>query len=267
MKKWIMGAILQLACLPAVYGLYSGNPADPVLGNGSTFFNCENSWWNPKIGYQRDYISDRKLKSGGLPHSRIDRFEVITDQGTIAWDFCQRFEIYGSVGSAHLDMDNRPFTPFLGVDDEFPANWHTNDGTIWSVGGKIILWDWCNTLVGVSGAYSQWRAHFTSDSVETFATPSSKLSYNEWIATIGAAYNFCYAVPYINLTFSGLTNSRVHGVAATSGLGYSRFSLKARDVCGLAIGTSITPVDSFYVTVEARLINEKSLTLQGQIRF
>lgn len=267
MKKWIMGAILQLACLPAVYGLYSGNPADPVLGNGSTFFNCENSWWNPKIGYQRDYISDRKLKNGSLPHSRVDRFEVIADQGTIAWDFCQRFEIYGSVGAAHLDMDNRPFVGLITLDDETPANWHTNDGTIWSVGGKIILWDWCNTLVGVSGAYSQLRNHFTSDTVDVFAPTSAKLHLNEWQASIGAAYNFCYAVPYINVNFSGLTNSRVQNISDASDLAVGRFSLRAREVCGLAIGTSITPVDSFYVTVEARLINERSLTLQGQIRF
>lgn len=270
MKKWITGIVFQLACIPAAFGMYSGNPADPMLGNGSLYF-CDSPWWSPKLGFQRDYVLDRKLKTNSLHIQRVDEFEINSDQATIAFDFCRSFEVYGSVGAARAFMRNRPDLP--PADPQKHQDWETSDGTIWSVGGKVILWDCSNAIVSVLGGYEQYRTNFEWIGIQTVnpADTKAKLRYSEWQVSVGGAYNFCCAVPYINLNFSGLTSSKVTGVQTIpqddTTVSVNTICLKTRKCVGLSIGTSFAPVDCFYVTVEARVINERALTLQGQLKF
>jgi hypothetical protein len=271
MKKWITGIVFQLACLPAAFGMYSGNPADPMLGNGSLYF-CDSPWWSAKLGYQRDYVTDRKLKSEKFAEThRVDDFHMVSDQGTIAFDFCKTFEVYGSVGAGRVFMRTRPGVVGLPQVNE---KWETVDGTMWSVGGKVVLWDCDNAIISVLGGYEQLHAKFAWDDLH-FTNPRgtrAKLRYNEWQVSVGSAYNFCCAVPYINLNFSGLTASKVKNIreippSVTLQTIDNTFKLKARKLVGLSIGTSWVPVDCFYVTVEARLINERSMTFQAQVKF
>lgn len=270
-QKWLLGLVLllQLALVPTAYGLYSGNPADPMLGNGSVFF-CDSPWWSPKIGYQRDYITDAKLKSSDPIVSRIGEFDLTIDQAVIAWDFCQRFEIYGTVGAGKLFT--RPFPGNFGTAIEKHRDFQSVDGTAWSVGGKAIIFDWCNTIVGIDGKYGEINADFAWDGLhEDNIGTLSKFHYRQWQVSLGAAYNFCCAAPYINLLFNGLTDSSIYDLQLApvdnNTTTLNSLNLKQRGNVGLAVGTSFIPTESFYVTVECRFINERSLTLQGLIKF
>ncbi len=269
MKKWILGTIVQFSCLTQIYSAYSGNPADPMLGNGNLC--CNESFWIPKIGYQRDYITDRKLKGRNLlVTDRLDEFELISDRGTIAFDFCNRIEVNGSVGAGRLFMRARPHNlTALQKHEDFQFK----DGTMWSVGGKAILFDWCNTFISASGVYQHFHGRAAWDGLHTLDPRGTRtrVHFHEWQFSVGAAYNFCCIVPYINVNFSGLVKSKItnlQSVPADAGTTtLDHIDLRQRRVAGLSLGTSFTPVDCFYVTVEAQVINERALTLQGQLRF
>lgn len=270
MKKWVLAVLCQLFYLSTAFGIYSGNPADPFLGNGSLWLG--ENYLVPKLGFQRDYITDRKIKSRSLPSTnRVDEFEFVSDQATLAIDFCQRVEATIAVGSGRLfsrfrphDIANRQEHEDIQFKDSCP---------VWNIGGKVIVCNWCNTILSVSGAFQQFRARAAWDGLHTtdFRVTKTKIHFNEWQISLGAAYNFYCLVPYANLNFSGLLNSHIRDLQLipvdTDTSTVDRLRLRTRKLVGLSLGTSFTPVDCFYVTVELRTINERSLTLQGQIKF
>lgn len=264
--KLLLAILLQLTFLPTVFALYTGNPSDPVLGNKSLFCG-DNSWWSPKIGYLRDYINDRKLRSNDLPSKRNDEFTFTWDQVIIAFDFCKKVEVYGTVGAGSVFIVNRPDNV---ASFQMHREYQSKDGTTWGVGSKVVVFEHCDTLFGIDGRYQEFFTKMVWDGMHDGMRPSgTRLDYREWQVSLGAAHNFCYLVPYINLNFSGLVRSKIKDLQnprtdnGTTNL--EQIRLQVRRHTGLAIGTSFV-TKNFYVTAEARLINERSISLSAVLK-
>ena len=264
--KLLLAILLQLTFLPTIFALYTGNPSDPFLGNKGLFCG-NNSWWSPKIGYLRDYISDRKLESKDLPFRRNDQFTFTWDQAMIAFDFCNRVEVYGTVGAGSVLITNRPDTL---ASFQMHRDFQSRDGTTWGVGSKVVVFEQCDTLFGIDGKYQEFFTKMAWDGVHDGMRPSgTRLDYKEWQVSLGVAHNFCYLVPYISLNFSGLTHSKLKDLqnpsadAVTTNLAQIR--LHVRRHTGLAIGTSFV-TETFYVTAEARFINERSISFAAILK-
>lgn len=250
MKKVAMYMFAVLAAA-TVNASYNGNPAEPQLtpGAGLWWSGCED--WSLKLGYQRDDVTDRKLKTESGFLAAHDRFEIHADRGVATINWCDKYEVYGSLGAASFEWNESPF------------HFSSKDRLIWGVGARGILWECDCTVVGLDVHYESGRPHGRHNSDSTVSeTFFSHLRYHEWQVGLGIAQKIGYFTPYAAVKWS-YARVKAHNNVDSE----LDFSLKSRRPVGLALGVTLSSCDWFDLTFEARMFDERAATVAANVKF
>jgi hypothetical protein len=242
------------------FALYLGNPASPdAIERG--LFIAEDAFMTVKAGYQVDFILDKRFKYYSGASARIDSFEGELNQGVITLDFLERIEAYASVGAMQATFSHRP------KPGQFMREYQTNYRVTWGVGGRLIVYEWGNSFIGLEGGYQWAYPHIKWDALNGSAfTTDAKMRYREWQAGVGFAHRIEMFIPYIAVKYSNV-KAKVSSIRHDLELAHSHFKMRNRDHFGLVLGCTLTPDKFFDINVESRLIDEQAITLAGNVKF
>lgn len=259
MKKLTLLLVMLLAGA-SLNALYNASPAEPeAIDEG--FFLSKSNFAALKVGFQRDYVADRRLKALDGATGIINRFEAIMDQGVVTLNLEDRYEIFGSVGSMRADFSNHP-----AVDHQI-RSYHTNNNFLVGAGARAIAFRWRSTDLGINGTYQYSRPTIRTYELDGVTIPSgnSHLNYQEWQFGIGVSHHIDFFTPYLNLNYSAVLARVQHLPAALLATRY--FKMHSREHIGLAFGCALSTGKLFDLTVEAGVISEEYLTLAGNLKF
>jgi hypothetical protein len=255
-----MKKILALLLCPfSVYALYQGSPAQPqIIDQG--FWFPQDSFMTVKVGYQGDYVYDRKMKLYGDFHNRIDRFQIWTNQAVMTANVLDRFEVYASAGSMTVDFWHR-----LNVDGK-RREYESHDN--WTVGGgaRLLLLQWGNTSLGVDGTLQYANPFIVWDALDGVAhATGAHVRYLDWQVGFALSYTADLFTPYIAAIYSS-ADARLDGVHDDV-LPTTHVKMRSRDHFGMALGCTLSSGKIFDLTFEARLIDEQAVTAAANVKF
>lgn len=252
-----LGLLLWLQT--ALSALAIGNPAEPQLIEKG-FFTPDNWTVGMKLGYQGNFVFDRKLRAFGGAKGRIDHFKTTTNQGVLTLGYFNRLEVYGSFGAISTHFWNRPRS------DGKRREFETHDHWIAGGGACFLLAEWGNTGIGVDGKAQVGRPAVKWASVDGAAHASgAHVRYHEWQVSFAAYHTVDMFTPYIGLKYSNV-HADVEGISQAI---YSRthFKMHSRVKYGMALGCSVTPNKKIDLNVEVQLIDEQAITIGGNLKF
>lgn len=275
MKKLVLTALTVLSC-GGVIALPLGNPSDASLLCQGVFLDktCSDpcgSWldaFNFRFGFYGDYVYNRHMQAKGSQglvgsnDSIVERSQVFTNAGYLAVNFCNRFDIFATLGASNYRSDTSVIFPI----DEVPSSTRfriaTSTHFSWSVGGRATVWECGCTALGIEGQYFQFRPEVTRLDLGDFASsyPNFDAVYREWQVGLGISHRIRCLVPYIGVKYSRAQFS-YHPTTATV------FSYRNQKHWGYAVGTTLVACDRISVTAEGRFADEKALHVNAQIRF
>jgi hypothetical protein len=255
MKKLIAAFL----CIPSLYALYLGNPAEPqIIDEG--FFISQDSLFSVKVGYQGDFVFDRKLRAFDGATGRIDRFNIWMNQGVLTLNILDRFEAYASVGSITTSFWDRPHI------DHQRREYETHDK--WTAGGglKLIVMQWGNTVLGADGKLQYGAPHIKWATVDgiSYAT-GARVVYREWQVGLAVSHTVDLFTPYIGATYSHVKGEVEH--LSHTVYPRSHFKFRCRDHFGMAVGCSLSSGKKVDLNLEARMFSEQAVTGAANVKF
>jgi hypothetical protein len=256
MKKiWI---VLMCGCIK-LQALYFGNPASPqIIEKG--FFIPLDSLFSCKLGFEKDWVFDRKVHLYGNIKGYTGRFESGIDQGLFTLVFLDRLEVYGSVGSFQASFSNR-----LSIDNK-QRDYNTSDKITYGGGARLVLAQFGKVIIGVDGKFQYSNPRIDSVTVNGVGYSShAKVLYRESQAGFGISFEVKPLMPYIGVKYS-------EAVARVNGLGkdispLSRFKMRSKGRCGMVVGCTVSTGKIVDLTFEAALFDEQSATVAGNLKF
>lgn len=278
MKTWLITLLLALA-IGRAYGLPVGNPAEPALF--CCHSTCDEACSVPcdffvdlidlRIGFYGDYVFNRHLKT--VTQRKIDYTQMFTNAGYLALNFCQRFDLFTTLGVTKFSF-NTNLEPFNSDNPSPCFDFESNTMFSWSVGVRTTLVERNCFVWGITGQYfSSWptaRVLFVRANVDAHPDETSRRKYTEWQIGTGISYRYSeYFVPYIALKYTDVLwrfNNELFSVTGT----LARIpNLRNRSHWGFAFGVSLAPFacDRIVVTTEGRFGDESALYVNGQICF
>jgi hypothetical protein len=257
MKKWILFFLLTIANLQA---LYVGNPYQPGAVEKGMFI-CDDAVVGLKVGYQADFVLDRRLKSYGGVSSRIDDFQSQWNQGVITLSLAERVDFYGSLGAMQASFSHRPGP------DHYRREYDTSYKFTWGFGARAIVYEWKHCSIGVEGSYQWAKPPIKWDALNgTSFTTSADLHYQEWQVGLGISRQIQFLIPYGVFKYSNV-HAKATPLRSDLDLPVTSLKMTNRDHFGLALGCTFTTGKDFDLTVESRFIDEQAVSLAGNLRF
>lgn len=225
-----------------VHGLYQGNPAScdfPTQG----FVIPEESNVSAKIGYQAEYVFDRKME---LINQRLD-YPFLLDQATFLFNqaaltlnIVDRLEAFATLGTMRLSLKRKE-----------ESELHSNNGFTWSFGGRALLVFWEETSLGVAASYL-----VSYPSPQQTLLKDFNLSYNEWQIELVISQRINPVSLYLGGAYSyaqlGITHHEVY---------------KNRYKLSMITGLSVFTKKGFTMNIEAKFFGETSLGGSLDFRF
>ncbi len=259
MKKWIYGLVLLLMTT-TLQALYLGNPYQPGDVTQGLFIS-EDALIGLKIGYQADYVIDRRLKSYHGVNARMDEFQSQWNQGVATCVIAERVEFYASAGSMQATFSHRP------APEHHRIQYQTSYKTTWGFGSRAIVYEWGDCCIGIEGGYQWAKPPIKWDALngKSFTT-SANLHYQEWQVGLGISKQIECFIPYGAVKYSNVSG-KVALLRPDLELDVTSFKMANRDHFGLVLGCSFTTGKFFDLTLESRLIDEQALSLAGNLRF
>lgn len=258
--------ILLLLCLSShAYALYNGNPSLPMMPEAGLLIS-KNFWLGLKVGYELDWVYDRKLKMENqhLKHFKKHayRFESLSNFGVLTLNFADRVEFYTTLGEMFCELSHRPFP-------DTKISYHTDNHFAWGVGGRAILAYWGDLQVSVNAAYLQSMPSLSSLRVNHifFSTRDTEFDFSQWQVGFGASYRLAWFIPYIGIDYSDFRTRIDHLDAIDEWIPNSHVTFKDTYPIGIFLGVGFSPRWAFNVNVEARFINENALSVSADFKF
>lgn len=239
--------------------LYLGNPAEPqIIDKG--FFLAQDSFFTVKAGYQGDWVFNRKMRAQDGVSGRVDRFQFLMNQGVVTFNILDRSEFYLSAGSMSASYWHRPHG------DRERREVESHDRWTAGAGGRLIIFQWGSTVLGVDAKYQYSAPHFKWATVNGVShATGAHMRYWEWQIGTALSYTADILTPYIGATYS---------VAQANLLGFqssiyprSHFHMRNADRFGMAVGCAISSGKMVDINLEARLISEQSITAAANVKF
>lgn len=243
----------------AGFALYNGNPAEPSLIDKGFLF-LGNALFGFKMGYQGDLVFNRKLHALDGASGNIQTFRYYSNEGVLTLNIIDRFEFYGSAGAMQAKIGYRP------PGDSQKRSFETDSHFLWGVGGRGILLQWKEVILGLDAKY---RYSLPPIKWSSFAGqkshPGIKLHYEEWQIGAGLSGRVGFFVPYMAVMFAEVLGKMDH--IPPSVLPKKSFALHNRDNWGLALGGEVCAGGLFDLALELRLFGETALTLAANIKW
>ena len=256
-------AAMTLATISA-FSLYNGNPSSPELPEDG-FLIPKECWLGIKTGYQGDYVFSRSMiarAANSTASHQINSFSSYMNSGTLTFNFANRAEFYGVLGSYKLKLSQR-------LDENNQVHLSSDPYISGILGLRAILATWGDTHLGadVKGFISYPEIDSIQVNGSSVPSGSAKFSDREW--QIGASLShqvFCF-VPYIGLTY---THARLKATKLSSLKTFypkEELRLNNKYSFGFVFGFGLTADTGFSCNLEARIIQEAAATASVDFRF
>lgn len=260
MKLWIF-----LLLTPALFALYNGNPSLPNMPEEG-IWSSNDAWWGIKLGYEWDRTFDKKVKVDGRESSireRFDTYKSLKNQGTLTFNASDRFELYGKLGVMKIDLAQRPTDTVL-------MEYQTNSQFMWGVGGRIILVYWDEMVMGFNALYSGsfMRIDRIFQNGGSRRTSGARFKYAEWQLGVSFSREIGLFIPYVGLAYASM-HSNLYNVPNDPNFSFqvADEDIKTGQPFLLLIGVGLTKIRGVSFNLESRMIGERAITLNGNIRF
>lgn len=289
MKRLVLCTLCLFA--GALQALPVGNPGEASLYKNGLY--CETNkvgvcdpdfkWylaWSLRLGFYGDYCFNRHMHTRGhrdafINNKPIQRMEIFTNAAYLALNFCNRIDLFSSLGGTKIDEHfNGSITWAYGC-----AELEYNTNFSWSLGARATLLEWKCLLVGLEGQYFSVNndiKKYCESHLKFVPVGKEPNRYESWQVGLGVSYVIATScprlvmAPYLAATWS---DARIRGglIPFTNIDGDEVDilipSLKNTDSWGFAVGTTFNLCDEVGVSVEGRYGSEVGLYVNGQLRF
>ena len=239
-----------------------GNPSLPMeIHEG--FYIPSSSCTSSRIGYEGDFVSNARMNENSDP---VDEYRQITNSGTVTINFIDRIDLYSTLGSSRTYATWRFTTP-KGKTNRMELE--TIYRFLWAVGGRCVLYEWGNAILGCGGRYSRTDTPlaWTTINGAPISTSGSHLRWEQWQVNLLLSYKIDIFIPYLGINYlNGKTEVGPFQTAITQNE-KSSLHMKNRSSIGLVIGCSLTSGKDFFLNIEGRLIDEEAFDISGEIKF
>ena len=281
-KKLALTTLIFLTC-GAIQALPVGNPADPMLYQDNLWFgDCQ--WHDCTIpngktydlpelhlGYYGDYVFNRRLQAKEEAGT-VELTTIFTNAGLVVVNFYDWFEFFATVGVSNFysrSTANNTNAPGVEIELGFSPTMSYSGGL------RVPFWC-CDCLYfGLEAQYFfsrtelDWLESMNNGTFTHFGHGADRNGdYSEWQASIAGSYifvdmaNFAF-IPYAALQFSGVN----WNLEKMGGNAIAFQDQKQQRLLGWTIGVTALFCDLLGVSVEGRFVNEKALSVLGQISF
>jgi len=257
--------VLLLLLPVKVLSLYNGNPSLPMMPEEGLIISRE-EWLGIKVGYELDYVYDRKLHMQGQPlvhmSKKVEKYHSLSNFGQVILNFNDRAELFGLLGAFSSDTVHHPLP---GSKISYCSQSHF----AWGVGGRAILAYWGDLQVGVNASYATSSPPLSSLKVNgrSYSTRHAVCDYTQWQVGAGACYRVDWFIPYIGIDYSNF-RQRIKQLNAIQFLIPSKHvTFKGDYPFGIYLGLGLAPQRAFQLNLELRLINENAVSLDVGFKF
>lgn len=240
-----------------------GNSAScGIIKEGLYFSNA--SWYNARVGYEGDFIVDRRLKSEN--DGNIDNFKQCLNSGSLTINILNRLDIFGILGQARLKTN---WIIEEGVDSFSYIEIETKFGNAWSLGSRAIFFEWGDILLSFGGRYSYTNPRMRWVSKDAEITPLSDyhIKFDQWQIDMELAYKIDMFIPYAAVKYSKAKVKLAVKDVVISSDGSSEMNMKSRNHFGMALGSGFSSGRYFLFNVETRLFDEEAFSVSGEFKF
>jgi len=226
-----------------------GNPAGPVLLEGS---------YPVKFSLEAETVLERKLASGNVANPT---FNGTFYTGKFSLYVGNKLDVYGIVGLGDGKVKKFPDENYI-IESKMAA--------LWGLGISYVLreFEFMDGLlrIGVDAKYRQFEPDM--DVVKYYREPIStrnqKLTFKEWQASLGFAYQYKKLIPYLGLKYSDV-DSQIHFNNGSTT--YSDKTVTSKNNFGLFYGLDIIVKDNVSFNIEGRSLDEEAANLGLNARF
>ncbi len=265
MKKFAV-LIATVVASTTLFAAPVGNTFATGIIQEGFFISCD-SWIRFRVGYEGDFVVDGRMKQYNQGVGRVDTYEQWTNSGTFTLNILDRIDLYGVFGSSRTEADWRFGDISAGTVSRIELE--TKYNFLWGVGGRAILYEWCNTSLGLGGRYSSCNARpirLTSDGFIADVA-GSHFKWREWQVNLDVSYKINFFTPYIGSKYSNARTRLKNFAIPISGNLTGSNSFKNRIPVGLYVGCALSTGQYFMFNVEGRVIDEEAITISGDFSF
>ncbi|MCB1181683.1 MAG: hypothetical protein KDK55_06675 [Chlamydiia bacterium] len=285
MKKRL-SIVLAVLTTGNAFALPIGNPAEASIYKNGIYWGyndpcadlCDS--FSFRLGFYGDYVFNRNLQISGAGirgnGDAIRNTEIFTNASYMAVNFCDRVDLFGTLGASQLEINTNEIS--------WVFNGH-REGTLltdttfsWSIGGHASLYEWGCFTLGIEGQYFQFKpdlTHYINCDGSNEFTVNNQLKYDEWQVGLGLAYEYYVCdpkfsmIPYVGVKWSGchLNTDNFRFTPTGSMEEFCISGLKNNKHWGWALGLTFSMCDLIGVTAEGRFADEKAFHIRGQMRF
>jgi hypothetical protein len=261
--RWLFLAALFFATF-SINAAPVGSPAFPDLVREG-FFIPKGYWINIRLGYEGDFVGDGRLKQTIEGSGRVDNCKQETNSATATINLYDRIDIFGVLGSSRISSSWR----FTESEMTSLVSMETNYDFLWGVGGRMILFEWGNTVLGAGGRYAQSSLKPVWMQINGISVPAvgTKMGWDEWQVDLGLAQKIEIFIPYVGVKYSSVRSDLGIFPFAIASNGDGALHMKNRNPVGVFVGCTLTTGKYFMLNVEGRLIDEEALSVSGDFRF
>ena len=250
MKKMIIFFIFGFCLLNSGFCLAApvGDPAEPAVLEGR---------YPTKFTLQAEAVFKRELKSGAY----TAKFSGLFYTGKVSLYMNKKVDIYGLAGTY-----NGKVKGFF--DGHYDIT--TKMGGVLGLGVTYVLYEWMlpNGILrlGTDAKYRQFKPDVEKVTWwrDDIAATDSALSFSEWQASLGLAYQYKKYIPYLGLKYSDM-KSRIKFTKDPT----TQFnnSILSKNKIGLFYGADMLVADNISFNIEGRCIDEKAVNIGLNTRF
>jgi hypothetical protein len=249
--------------LPDLQAMLIGNPAQPSLLTQGIVISPPASC-SLRIGYLDDYVYRQRYKEFRVINetsSSKSFVKIYTHSALATFNFRNRLDLYGLLGSSRMVLDREIFT---------------RSQFAWGLGGKLVIFQQDNVSIGTDIKYFQcdysYINYLVSDGTPYNVVGPFTLKYNETQLALGICYKMHWIAPYINATYLISEIEPDPGIIliqlSPSDLVDSPIaSITTQRRWGLAVGATLISCAKAALSVESRMINQNAIDINLEIRF
>ncbi|MFA5250043.1 MAG: hypothetical protein WC371_01370 [Parachlamydiales bacterium] len=249
----------------AIFAAPVNNPASARSLEKGFFFSGK--WFSFRLGYEGDFILDRRLKEKGA--HRIEDFSQNCNSGFLVLNLLNRLDLYGVMGEAKYEADwilKESSSNFGRLEMETRYNWK------WAVGGKAIFFEWGDVTLAFGGRYAKteprlsWLS-YSSAEYSLYKPGQAVCSFVEWQVDGEISYKIDFFIPYVAMKYSRAYVDLKAPEITVSSFGLDEIKMRSRDFYGAACGCGFCEGKYFQLNAEVRLFDEEAFTVTGEFRF
>ncbi|EKE08044.1 MAG: hypothetical protein ACD_17C00376G0002 [uncultured bacterium] len=227
-----------------------GNPADPAIMN-TGFFSAGYPFFKFTSAYIYDYTPDKKYEA---PDQMIKRLGLHSQLANVSLIFVERLQLYGSFGGSKEILQEQPIYEMI-------FDTHTHYHFSYSLGGKVILFQWGQTYLGldfnafeIPSSHKSFFQYLNRLNLPLNTDEKQTLSLNEWQGSLGLASRFFFLTPYVGGIY---LHSRLHADKTY----HNQYPW------GYFYGVTLSLTGRLHANFERRLRDESAYTFSGIMVF